>query len=100
MGLRPLNKLTLPCLGGYIGRKFANTHKNRCPAQPNETGRESLLGLPDFVDCPQRLAVATIVTVMMIAACDRTADHGADQRTGEHAANVAAAIAIVAIVAV
>src|SRR3954451_12406065 len=101
MGLRPLNKLTLPCLGGYIGGKFPNTHKNRLGPEPNETGRESLPGLPDFVNRPQRLAVATIVAVMMmIAACNRTTDHGTDQRTGEHAANVAAAITIVAVIAV
>src|SRR3954453_23468515 len=99
MGLSPLNKLTLPRVGGYISGKFANAHKNRLAPRPNETGRESLPGLPDLVNRPQRLAVAAIVTMVMVAAGQRAADHAADQRTGENTANVAAA-AIVAVIAV
>src|SRR3954454_3892336 len=100
MGLSPLNKLTLPRVGGYIGWKLANAHKNRLRPGPNETGRESLPGLPVFINRPLRLAVAAIVMMtMMTAARERAADHRANERTGEHTADIAAA-AIVAVIAV
>src|SRR5206468_826953 len=99
-GLEPLEQTSSPAVGALYSGKFVNARKIRSSRGINKIGRESLPGLSNFVEGPLRLAVTTVIMVMMVVAGESTANHRTDQRPGEHAADVAIAIAVVAVTAV